>query len=79
MNQDCKDNEKNCLNMIKQRIAIMKKPTKKALKGNPASILCQEIGGHSIIYYDKDHNEYDYCKIAKYEMSSWDIYYNLKK
>lgn len=79
MNQECKDNEVNCIGMIKQRISIMKKPAKKALKGNPASELCHSIGGSSKIYYDKEHNEYDYCKIKHYELSSWDIYYQLKK
>jgi hypothetical protein len=79
MNKVCKNEEVKCLNFVKSEIKKINNKKQSLLKGNPASELCSNLQGQSFIYYDKEHNEYDYCKIKGYEFSSWDIYYNLKK
>ncbi len=79
MNQACKNEELKCLNFLKSELKKIKPSKNGLLKGNPASDLCKDLKGQSVIYYDKEHNEYDYCKINAYEFSSWDVYYNLKK
>ncbi len=79
VNQACKNEEQKCLNFIKAELKKIKQKNKDELKGNPASELCFNLKGKSFIYYDKDHNEYDFCKLNAYEFNSWDIYYNLKK
>lgn len=80
MNHECEIESKKCLATIKQKISAYKKESKdeKITKGHPASELCHFAGGSSLIYFDKDNNEYDYCKIGNYIINSWDVYYNLK-
>ena len=80
IDQKCESQFDQCINLIKKKISLYKTEQKneKIFLGHPASELCHSIGGNSLIYFDKDNNEYDYCNVAGYFINSWDIYYNLK-
>ena len=86
MSSACLIKAVECRNKIKKNFFDLKtiSPDNDSLNnsqiGNPASIFCSRGGGLSVILEDKNHNEYDFCKISeKYFVDSWDLYKWYKK
>lgn len=76
--ESCLKAAKECSKLIdKKKIRLDKIP---GLKGNPASIACEEIGGSPAILKDEKFNDYEYCLLEKnYFIDSWDLHERLSK
>lgn len=78
VSQSCSKDKKTCWPYFKN--TKIKKHKKTKLKGNPASIFCNEIQGESRIFKDNKNNEYDFCKFKDdFYVDSWDLYKRFNK